>query len=82
MSRLDLENNTSNLSMIEAESRKQILEIMSEGIGEKDLNTARRSIVKNPMPLSLPSELYLEIAQSRLEASVAELISVSLLSNK
>ncbi len=82
VSRLDLENNTSYLSMIEAESRKQILEIMSEGIGEKDLNTARRSIVKNPMPLALPSELYLEIAQSRLEASVAELISVSLISNK
>ena len=82
VSNLDLENKTSFISELEAESRKQVLKIMSLGIGEEELNDTRRSLIKNPGQLSLPSELYLEISQARLESAVAEIISENLVSNK
>ena len=55
---------------------------MSEGIGEEELNDTRRTLIKNPYSLSLPSELYLEISQVRLESAVAEIISENLVANK
>ena len=82
VSNLDLNNKTSFISELEAESRKQVLTIMSLGIGEEELNDTRRSIIKNPAQLSLPSELYLEISQARLESAVAEIISENLVANK
>ena len=82
VSNLDLENKTSFIAELEAESRKQVLAIMSLGIGEEELNDTRRAIIKNPAQLSLPSEIYLEISQARLESAVAEIISENLVSNK
>jgi len=82
VSNLDLENKTSFMIELEAESRKQVLAIMSFGIGEVELNDTRRAIIKNPAQLSLPSEIYLEISQARLESAVAEIISENLVSNK
>tara|TARA_B100000586_G_scaffold174275_1_gene127312 strand:- start:61 stop:2253 length:2193 start_codon:yes stop_codon:yes gene_type:complete len=82
VSNLDLNNKTSFISELEAESRKQVLTIMSLGIGEEELNDTRRAIIKNPAQLSLPSELYLEISQARLESAVAEIISENLVANK
>jgi len=82
VSNLDLENKTSFIAELEAESRKQVLAIMSVGIGEVELNDTRRAIIKNPAQLSLPSEIYLEISQARLESAVAEIISENLVSNK
>ena len=82
VSNLDLENKTSFIAELEAESRKQVLAIMSFGIGEVELNDTRRAIIKNPAQLSLPSEIYLEISQARLESAVAEIISENLVSNK
>ena len=82
VSNLDLNDKTSYISLLEAESRKQVLSIMSEGIGEEDLNDTRRTLIKNPYSLSLPSELYLEISQVRLESAVAEIISENLVANK
>ena len=82
VSNLDLENKTSFIAELEAESRKQVLAIMSVGIGEVELNDTRRAIIKNPAQLSLPSEIYLQISQARLESAVAEIISENLVSNK
>ena len=82
VSNLDLENKTSFVSALESESRKQVLTIMRNGIGEEELNDTRRTLIKNPGLLSLPSELYLEISQARLESAVAEIISENLVSNK
>ena len=75
VSNLDLNDKTSYISLLEAESRKQVLSIMSAGIREEELNDTRRTLIKNPYSLSLPSELYLEISQVRLESAVAEIIS-------
>jgi len=82
VSNLDLNNKTSFVSELEAESRKQVLTIMSNGIGEEELNDSRRTLIKNPGALSLPSELYLNISQTRLESAVAEIISENLVANK
>ena len=79
---IDLNNKTSYISSLEAESRKQVLSIMSGGIGEEELNDTRRTLIKNPSPLTLPSELYLEISQVRLESAVSEIISENLVANK
>ena len=82
VSNLDLDNKTSFVSELESESRKQVLTIMRNGIGVEELNDTRRTLIKNPGILSLPSELYLEISQARLESAVAEIISENLVANK
>ena len=71
ISSLDFKNSTNFLTQIEFESKRKANEFLSNGVNSENLNQIRQSIVSNPPPLNLSSELYALIPEARIRSLVA-----------
>ena len=82
ISSLDFKNSTNFLTQIEFESKSKANEFLSNGVNSENLNQIRQSIVSNPPPLNLSSELYALIPEARIRSLVAEIIAENLIANQ
>jgi len=82
ISSLDFRNSTNFLTQIEFESKSKANEFLSNGVNSENLNQIRQSIVSNPPPLNLSSELYALIPEARIRSLVAEIIAENLIANQ